>query len=80
MTATIQKWGNSLAVRIPKGLARDARLAQGSAVELRQTPQGLLIAPAPRQKYTLNQLLDQCKGKTPPPEVDWGRPEGSETW
>ncbi len=81
MTATVQKWGNSLAVRLPKHLADEAKLGAGSHVEIQRTRQGLLLKPArKRPHYTLKQLLAQCKGKTPPPEVDWGRPEGSEAW
>jgi antitoxin MazE len=81
MTATVQRWGNSLAVRIPKLAAQDARLTLGTTVEIEQTPKGLLIRPARRRrKYTLQQLLAQCRGKTPPPDVDWGPPVGDEAW
>jgi antitoxin component of MazEF toxin-antitoxin module len=40
MTATVQKWGNSLAIRLPKVVAGEARLRQGSSVELEQTELG----------------------------------------
>ena len=43
MTATIQKWGNSLAVRLPKHLAMEAQLGEGKEVELVQTAEGVLL-------------------------------------
>ena len=57
MTAHVQKWGNSLALRLPKALAAEAHLAQGSLVSLTLDGQTLRVeavaAPAP----TLDSLL-----------------------
>lgn len=81
MTATVQKWGNSLAIRLPKLVAGEAHLRQGSAVELEQTERGLLIKPArPRRRPTLVSLLAQCKGPNPHGEVNFGQPVGKEIW
>jgi antitoxin MazE len=75
----VQKWGNSLAVRLPRGVASDADLHLGSTVSVEPTREGLLLRPTrPTRKYRLRDLLAQCKGKTPPPEVDWGPPVGRE--
>ena len=35
MYATVSKWGNSLGIRIPRGLAQDANIAEGTAIDLR---------------------------------------------
>ncbi len=79
MSTTIQKWGNSHAVRLPSLLAKKAHLPYGTEVELEQVKGGILIKPIGRKrKYTLKSLLAECKGKTPPPDVDWGAPVGSE--
>lgn len=81
MNTRIQKWGNSLAVRIPKAAATEAGLAQGTEVDLRATKEGLVIRVRRKKKvYTLKELL---KGVTPRkvfPEVDWGPPVGREVW
>lgn len=72
MTVTIRRWGNSLAIKLPKPLAEEAMLTIGSQVEIERTPQGLLIKPATKRPHdTLKELLAQCKGKTSPPEVEW---------
>jgi antitoxin MazE len=53
----IQRWGNSLAVRIPKSFSAEVGLQEGSAVDLRLVTEGVLIAPAPDQPYELDELL-----------------------
>ena len=56
MTRTVQRWGNSLAVRIPRLLARQAGLDERSAVDLRLEGGRILIAPVPAPP-TLRKLL-----------------------
>ncbi|HEX3728501.1 MAG TPA: AbrB/MazE/SpoVT family DNA-binding domain-containing protein [Opitutaceae bacterium] len=80
MKASIQKWGNSLAVRIPKSVAQEAKLTNGSEVDLRLEGNRVVLVPAAKQRPTLKQLL---KGITPEnrhPETDWGPPVGKEIW
>ena len=57
MIATIQKWGNSLAVRIPKTVAQDIRLKTGASVDLTVRDGKLLVEPATAPTYRLSQLL-----------------------
>ena len=54
---TISKWGNSLGLRIPKGLAEDARLGEGSSVDMRMEDGRLVIEPV--ANATLDRLLDR---------------------
>lgn len=55
MIVTISKWGNSLGLRIPKGLAEDAHLREGSSVDMRIEDGRLVIEPA--VDTTLDRLL-----------------------
>ena len=55
--ATVQKWGNSLAVRIPVELARSARLSIGQAVELSAQDGGLFMVPVGEPELSLSQML-----------------------
>ena len=50
METTIQKWGNSLAVRLPKAITEKLTLRQGSRVQMRERTQGIFISPVPKQK------------------------------
>jgi antitoxin MazE len=57
MQATISKWGNSLALRLPRHVADQVRLAEGTTVELEIDDGTLKIIPS-RKKFTLSELLD----------------------
>jgi antitoxin MazE len=76
MKAKIAKWGNSLAVRLPKPLAEDLGLVPGREVDVGREGTRLTIETAPSRKipyYRLEDLLAQIKpGQEPPPFEDWG--------
>jgi len=80
MIAKVQKWGNSLAVRIPRSVAEDTCLTSGKEVEMAVREGRIVIAPARRQRYRLDDLL---KGVTPGnrhAEVGTAAAAGRETW
>ena len=73
-TATVQKWGNTRAVRIPKGLAQQIGLEPGTQVTLTESGGGLLVRPVrKRRSYKLSELLAKCKGRNPHREAIGGR-------
>jgi antitoxin MazE len=80
MIAKIQKWGNSLGVRIPKTVAQDARIQEGSSVELCVEEGRLIIIPRNKRKYTLTELVDKITPENMHGEADWGPPVGKEVW
>ncbi len=80
MIAKIQKWGNSLGVRIPKSVAQEARLQEGSSVEVRVEEGRLIIAPRNKRKYTFAELVDKITPENMHGETDWGPPVGKEVW
>jgi antitoxin MazE len=77
---TIAKWGNSLAIRIPLPLAREAGLAEGDQVSVGLTKDGDLILRTPRPKYSLDELVSQIKPGNRHSETDWGAAHGNELW
>ena len=80
MRTRVQKWGNSLALRIPKAFALEVGLEKDREVEL-SVQRGRLVVAAPAQKsYTLEELLAGVKPSNLHKEVDWGRPVGKEVW
>ena len=82
MQATISKWGNSLALRLPKHLADQVRLVEGATVELEIMDGSLKITPA-RKRFKLADLLEGEKRKADDEasaEFDWGKPKGDEAW
>jgi antitoxin MazE len=76
MKAKIAKWGNSLAVRVPKPYADELGLKPGATVEVQKDGTRLAIETAPRGKipqYRLEDLLAQIRpGQKPPSFEDWG--------
>jgi antitoxin MazE len=80
MQTMIQQWGNSLALRIPKAFAQQARVKKGSAVTLSVEKGRMVMKPLRRRKYTLEELVSKITPKNRHPETDWGRPMGKEIW
>jgi len=76
----VQRWGNSLAVRIPKSFAEEVGLMDGSAVEMRLVDGGLLVEPAWARPPSLEELLDGVTESNLHAEVDTGPAQGSEAW
>lgn len=80
IATTIQKWGNSLAVRIPKDIAERIKIHQGSEIELRvEEHEGVIILVPKKQpkKYSLEELLAQCNSENRHAEINFGI-EGNE--
>ena len=80
MKLKIQKWGNSLALRIPKALAIEANIASGSTVEMSLSNGELKIKPVGDQEYSLDELLSGITAENIHNEVSTGVPQGKESW
>jgi antitoxin MazE len=80
MNARVQKWGNSLALRIPRPFATEVGLEENSEVELSLHQGRLVVRPVRRVKYDLSTLLAKVTPQNRHPEVDWGAPVGKEAW
>ena len=80
MAATVAKWGNSLAVRIPQNLAKQIHLAEGAEIDISVVDGTLVIKPRSQRRYSLDELI---KGITPEnlhSEIDSGIAVGNEVW
>lgn len=80
MESRVQRWGNSLALRIPKPLAAEVGLKDNSAVELFLRDGRLIIVPVVKPKVSLERLLSQVTEKNKHHEVDTGAAVGGEAW
>ncbi len=79
MRAKFAKWGNSLALRLPKKFAADAQLHEGTAVDLQVEGESLIVTRS-RPKFELSDLLSQLKTERRHEEVDWNARKGAEEW
>ena len=76
----VSKWGNSLAIRIPRAIARAGRLAEGDRLTLDLITDGSIVLRSNRRKYELRQLVSQITSRNRYPETDWGMPVVRESW
>jgi len=79
MKSKISKWGNSLALRIPKSIAEDSQLTIGSTVDV-SVRNDTLIVKSIDEKYSLHGLVSKISEDNLHQEVDTGKPTGRETW
>ncbi|HMR99886.1 MAG TPA: AbrB/MazE/SpoVT family DNA-binding domain-containing protein [Anaerolineales bacterium] len=80
MLTKIQKWGNSLALRIPKTFALDANLENDSTVEISLVDGKIVVKPISAPQWTLDELLAGINNNNLHQEVDSGEPVGNEVW
>jgi antitoxin MazE len=80
MQTTIRKWGNSLAVRIPKAFVKEAHVACGTPVELSVDDGKIVIDPRTEPEYRLQDLLKGVTKRNLHAEVDTGEAVGREVW
>jgi antitoxin MazE len=78
MHTTIHKWGNSLALRIPRTFARESNLADKAVVDISVDKGKIVINPLLAKKYSLRELLKGVTKKNLHGEIDTGRPIGRE--
>ncbi|KKU68125.1 MAG: SpoVT/AbrB domain protein [Parcubacteria group bacterium GW2011_GWA2_47_16] len=80
MTTKVQKWGNSLAVRLPKEAAESIGLRQGSVVSIVSVNDLISIKPVSKPKEKLAQMVRKITKKNRHALIDWGTPVGKEIW
>lgn len=79
MKTKVQKWGNSLGLRIPKTFAQEARIDDGSPVDIKIEDKKLVIKSL-RSSFNLDDLLAQVTPQNIHEEIDTGQNIGREVW
>ena len=80
MQTKIQKWGNSLALRIPRSFAAEAQVEEGATVDLSVENGRLLVRPLRVRKYALKGLLRKVNRRNLHGEISTGKAIGREAW
>ena len=80
MLTKVQKWGNSLALRIPKAFALDAQIENDSFVEISIVEGQIIITPVVAPSWTLEELLAGINKNNLHHEIDTGLAIGNEAW
>lgn len=83
MTTTIQKWGNSQGIRLPKVILELADMKENDPVQVVVENETIVIKKAARKhraKVSLAERFENYTGDYQPEEYDWGKPVGREYW
>lgn len=80
MKVRVQKWGNSLAVRIPKPLAEETAIRSGSTIDISRVEDALVIRPVADTEYRLEELVAGITAENRHEEAPTGEPAGKEAW
>ena len=81
MTTTIQKWGNSQGIRIPKILLDTVNWKENEEIVILVEDDKIIIEKAENAKRkNIKELFEGFEGKYEPIEMDWGSPKGEEIW
>jgi len=80
MRTRVQKWGNSLALRLPRAMAVEAGLQRETPVDVTLEDGRIVVAPAVEPKYTLDGLLADITTANVHDEVTTGPAVGREAW
>lgn len=79
MNVTVSKWGNSLGIRIPKGITDELDLREGSSLTLVPAEDGYLLKRSqPQVSFFLADLVEQMRGESGSEVLDWGPDVGDE--
>lgn len=82
MKTTIQKWGNSQGIRIPKVILDTLKWRENEKVMILVQDSKLIIEKAEEEekKKTIEELFENFEGEYEPIKIDWGTPKGDEIW
>ena len=78
MTTKIQKWGNSLGIRLPKALFESGQFSEGSLLELYQKNQEIILKVAKPKKLSLKDAMKNISKSQFQPLINFGKDIGGE--
>lgn len=79
MITSIQKWGNSQGIRIPKFLLEAVQWSESEKLSLNVDEDRIVITKAERRK-NIKELFADYDGEYEAVEINWGEPVGEEVW
>jgi len=80
MKTAVRKWGNSLAVRLPKAVAESVELYEGTPVAIEKKDGRLLLTPLKKKEYILATLVKGINPRNRHGLIETGAPRGKEHW
>ena len=87
-TTTLQRWGNSSAVRLPKAFLQECRCVPGMVFTAKKVGKNIVLTPTRQKKTVVSnpramtemEFITRITSKNRHKLIDWGRPVGNEVW
>lgn len=80
MEIRLQKWGNSLGIRIPSNILKTLNLKINDTLELFEEENKIIITKSNKKTISLEKKFKQYKGENLAKEFSWDEPTGREIW
>ena len=80
MTTTIQKWGNSQGIRIPKTILDTVKWTENEKIILVVENEKIIMEKAKKKGKNIKELFADYEGEYEPIEIEWGEAKGEEIW
>lgn len=80
MEVRLQKWGNSIGIRIPSNILKTLNLKENDIVILKENDDKIIISKSRKQKISLKERFDNYNGENIAKDYKWDAPKGKEIW
>ena len=80
MNTKVQKWGNSLGIRIPISITKSLNIKANTSIEIKIEGDKILMQPIKNIEYDLKKLISHINESNRHDEKEWGNPIGNEIW
>ena len=80
MTTTIQKWGNSQGIRLPKTILDTVKWTENEKIILVVENEKIIMEKAKKKRKNIKELFADYEGEYEPIEIEWGEAKGEEIW
>jgi antitoxin MazE len=80
MEARLQKWGNSVGIRIPNSLLKSLNLSINDKIDLKEDGDRIIITKSKKERVSLEELFKNYNGENLAKEFEWDDPVGNEIW
>ena len=80
MEVRLQKWGNSVGIRIPSTIIKSLELKENDLLDIAEEDNKIVVSKTNKKKISLKLLFDQYNGENLAKEFEWDGPRGKEIW
>lgn len=80
MEARLQKWGNSVGIRIPNSLVKSLNLSINDKIDLKEDGDRIIITKSKKERVSLEELFKNYNGENLAKDFEWDEPVGNEIW